>query len=72
MYGYNAVILRVYFEKFSQFRSGNFSIEDAPRSGRPIVIENDQLKQIVDQNHHLTTKEIAEIVNVSKGTVFAH
>ena len=35
------------------------------------MIENDQLKQIVDQNLHFTTKEIAGIVNVSKGTIFA-
>ena len=66
----NAVILRVCKKLFS--RCGNFSIEDTPRSGRPIVIENDQLKQIVDQNPHFTTKEIEDIVNVSKGTFSAN
>ena len=63
----DTVSLRVCYKWFSQFRSGNFSIEDAPRSGRPIVIENDELKQIVDQNPQFATKEIADIVNISKG-----
>ena len=37
-----------------------------------MLFKNDQLKQIVDQNPHFTTKDIADIVNVSKGTVFAN
>jgi len=65
-YGENAVSLSVCYKWFSKFRSGNFSIKDAPHSGRPTVIENDQLKQIVDRNPQFTTKEIADTVNVSK------
>jgi len=49
----------------------NFSLEDTHRSGRPTVIETDQQKQIVDQNPQFTTKDIADIVNVSKATVSA-
>ena len=69
VYGENTVSLRVCYKWFSKFRSGNFSIKDAPRSGRPTVIENDQVKQIVDQNPQFTTRQIADIVNVSKATI---
>ena len=48
----NAVI-RVLKYLFNQ--CGNFSIEDTPCTGRPIAIENYQLKQIVDQNPHFTS-----------------
>ena len=72
VYGENAVSLRVCYQWFSKFRSGNFSIEDAPRSGRPTVIKNDQVKQIVDQNPQLTTRQIADIASVSKSTISRH
>ena len=35
---------------FFQFRSGKVSIGDAPRSERPIVIENDPLKQTISRH----------------------
>jgi len=44
LYGENVVSMGVCYKWFSQFQSGNFSAEEAPRSGRPIVIETDQLK----------------------------
>ena len=47
---------------------GNVSIEDAPRSGRPTVIGNDQVKQIIDQNPQFTTRQIEDIAKVLKAT----
>jgi len=44
VYVEDAASFRVFCKWFSQFRSGNFSIEDAFRSGRQAVIENDLLK----------------------------
>jgi len=37
-----------------------FSTEDTPRSGRATVIENDQMKEIVHKNPHITIKETEE------------
>ena len=72
VYGENAVSLRLCYTWFSKFRSGNFSLEDAPRSGRPNVIEADQLKQTVVQNPHLSTRKMAAVINVSKSTISRH
>ena len=57
---------------FSQFWSGNFSIEDAVRSERPPVIENDQLKQMVGKNSHHTVKEIIGNLNLLRTTFSVH
>ncbi|GFV74198.1 histone-lysine N-methyltransferase SETMAR [Trichonephila clavipes] len=41
---------------FAKFRSGNFDIEDAPRSGRPVEADKDAIKALVDANWRLTTQ----------------
>ncbi|GFX48438.1 histone-lysine N-methyltransferase SETMAR [Trichonephila clavipes] len=50
--GFNTVpydTVKVWFRKF---KAGNFDIEDEPRSGRPIKVDCDQLKQIIDQDRN--------------------
>ena len=44
---YSKITLCVFKKLFSQFRSGNFLIEYASRSGRPIVIENTRVSDIL-------------------------
>ncbi|GBM35843.1 Histone-lysine N-methyltransferase SETMAR [Araneus ventricosus] len=51
---YDAV--KVWFRKF---KAGNFDIEDEPRSGRPIEVDCEQLKQIIDQDKNVSTRTIA-------------
>ncbi|GFV20064.1 histone-lysine N-methyltransferase SETMAR [Trichonephila clavipes] len=43
---------------FAKFRSGNFDVEDAPRSGKPIEVDKDAIKALVDANRRITTREI--------------
>ncbi|GBM26421.1 hypothetical protein AVEN_139372-1 [Araneus ventricosus] len=38
-----------------KFKAGNFDIEDEPRSGRPIEVDCEQLKQIIDQDRNVST-----------------
>ncbi|GFV56672.1 histone-lysine N-methyltransferase SETMAR [Trichonephila clavipes] len=40
---------------FAKFRSGNFDVEDAPRSGRPVEADKDAIKALVDANRRITT-----------------
>ncbi|GFX08716.1 histone-lysine N-methyltransferase SETMAR [Trichonephila clavipes] len=41
---------------FVKFRSGNFDVEDAPRSGRPVEADKDGIKALVDANQQITTQ----------------
>lgn len=57
---------------FSKFRSGNFDLKHAPRSGRPIEADDDKIKTLVDANCRITTREIAEKLNLLNSTVHDH
>ncbi|KAL1129699.1 hypothetical protein AAG570_012643 [Ranatra chinensis] len=48
---------------------GNFSVQDAPRSGRPTAINSDEVKEMADTNPRYTTRQIADILKISKPSV---
>ncbi|GFY35330.1 histone-lysine N-methyltransferase SETMAR [Trichonephila clavipes] len=45
---------------FNKFRSGDLSLQENDRSGRPSKIDNDVLRSMLENNPHLTSREIAE------------
>ncbi|GFV31715.1 histone-lysine N-methyltransferase SETMAR [Trichonephila clavipes] len=47
---------------FAKFRSGNFDVEDAPRSERPIEADKDAIKALVDANQRITTRDQIELL----------
>jgi len=63
--GKDAVKERVCQKWFPKFRSGNFSIQDAPRLGRPVEIDQDKVKTLIDTNKRYTTREIADVLQIS-------
>ncbi|EZA52415.1 Histone-lysine N-methyltransferase SETMAR, partial [Ooceraea biroi] len=72
VYGEDALKLRQCQNSFTKFRSADFNAKDAPRSGRPIEIDGDEIKALIDSNRRLTTREIAENLNISKSSVENH
>ena len=71
MYGEDVLKERQCQNWFAKFRSGNFDVEDAPRSGRPVEADEDTIKAF-DANRRKTTREIAERLNLSNSTVNDH
>ncbi|GFX96282.1 histone-lysine N-methyltransferase SETMAR [Trichonephila clavipes] len=53
---------------FAKFRSGNFDVEDATRSGRPVKL----IKTLVDANRRITIREIRLRLNLSNSIVYDH
>ncbi|GFY26846.1 histone-lysine N-methyltransferase SETMAR [Trichonephila clavipes] len=45
---------------FSKFRSWDLSLQESDRSGRPSKIDNDVLRSMLENNPHLTSRNIAE------------
>lgn len=43
-----------------------------PRSGRPVEIDSDEMKALVDENRRYATRDVAKISNVSKSSVANH
>ncbi|PIC33252.1 hypothetical protein B9Z55_013297 [Caenorhabditis nigoni] len=57
---------------FHRFRSGEESLEDDERSGRPEIIDNDALRQAVELDPCLTTRSLSEQFNCSHMTILRH
>ncbi|GFS79440.1 histone-lysine N-methyltransferase SETMAR [Trichonephila clavipes] len=72
VYGEGVLTVRQGQNWFAKFRSGNFDVEDAPRSGRPVEADKDAIKALVDANWRITTREIGLKLNLSNSTIYDH
>ncbi|VDO08452.1 unnamed protein product [Rodentolepis nana] len=59
VYGDEALKERQCRNWFERFRSGDFSLKNSQRSGRPVEVDETHIKAIIDTNH------ITEKLNVS-------
>ena len=57
---------------FVKFDAGDSLLDDAPRSGRPVEVDNDQIEALIENSQHYTTQEIANIFKISKSSVENH
>ena len=57
---------------FEKFRAGDFSLDDAPWSGRPVEVDSDQIETLIENNQRYTTREIADILKIYKSIVENH
>ena len=37
-------------KQFSKFCAGDFLLDDAPKSGRPVEVDNDQIETLIENN----------------------
>ncbi|KAK1124534.1 hypothetical protein K0M31_006882 [Melipona bicolor] len=63
VYGDEALKERQCRNWFERFRSGDFSLKNAQRSGRPVEVDETHIKAIIDSDRHSTTRDIAEKLN---------
>ena len=52
--------------------SGDFSVKDRERPGRPVVIESDRILALVDANPHLSLRQVADALGISFKAVHKH
>ena len=50
---------------FLKFHAGDFSLDDAPRSGRPVEVDSAQIETLIENIQCYTTWEIADILKIS-------
>ena len=67
-----AVTIRTCQRWFQRFKSGDLSLEDKPRTGRPQEVSNDDLLEVVEENPRVTTDELAIMFDCSNSTIFEH
>ena len=66
VYGEGAVADRTCQKSFANFPAGEFSLNDAPRSGRPDEVDSDHIETSTENNQRYTTWEIANRLNICK------
>jgi [histone H3]-lysine36 N-dimethyltransferase SETMAR len=72
VFGEDAVCDRTCRRWFEKFKLGDFDISDESRSGRPFLVDNAQVMEIIEQNPFSTTADIAEILNSRQQTISDH
>ncbi|GFU92966.1 histone-lysine N-methyltransferase SETMAR [Trichonephila clavipes] len=72
VYGKGVLTVRQCQNWFAKFRSSNFDVENAPRSGRSVEDDKDAIKVLVDANWRITTREIGLRLNLSNSSVYDH
>ena len=72
VYGEGAVTDRTCQKWFVKFHAGDFSLDDASKSGRPVEVDSYQIETIIENNQRYTTLEIADILKISKSSVENH
>ena len=66
MYGKGAVTDQMCQKWFVKFHTGDFSLDNAPRSGGPVEIDGKHIKTLIENNQCYTTREIIIILKISK------
>ena len=69
-FGNDSVTERTRRRGFAEFRFGDFGLEDEPRSGRPAVIQDEDLRTLVETDPSQTVRGMAEELGVSSHAVF--
>lgn len=64
--------MRVARSWFKRFQSGNFDVTDAPRSGRPVTREVDEIMEEIEQDRHISSHDIGKEVNIDHKRVLNH
>ena len=65
MYGEGALTDGMCQKWFVKFHAGDFSLDDAPQSDRPVETDGDQIETLIENNQHSTTRERADILKTS-------
>ncbi|GJQ72378.1 hypothetical protein Trydic_g3461 [Trypoxylus dichotomus] len=71
-FGDDAVTDRTEQKRFKKFCSRDLSLIDEARSGKPKVINNDDLKQLVETDSSTTCLELTEKFNVTDERIHLH
>jgi len=72
VFGENCLNERQCYYWFQRFNSGDFSLDDEPRSGRPSELDNNILLGFVRDNPRSNTRYLGDLLNCSHQTVARH
>lgn len=71
-FGPSCVCIKTVERWFRKFRTGDFSLEDAPIEGRPVEIDDALIISELEENPALSTVKLSERLGVSEETIRTH
>ena len=72
LYGEGSVTDRMCQKWFAKFHAGDFLLDEVSRLGRPVEVDSDQIETLIENNQRYTTREIADILKISKSSIENH
>ena len=51
---------------FAKFHAGDFSLDYAPQSGRPVEVDSNKIETLIENSQRTTMWEMADILKISK------
>jgi len=71
-FGANTVNSRMVQRWFQNFRNGNMNLENQERGRPSSVVDDNQLKDLIEKDTQTTVRELAATMNASVGTIWNH
>ena len=68
MYGEGAETDQMFQKRFAKFSPGDFSLDNAPQSGRPAELSGDQIDRLIKNNQHYAMWKITGILKTPKSS----
>ena len=65
MYGESAVTDQTCQKWFAKFCAGDFLLDNAPQSDRPVEVDSNQIETLIVENQRYTMREIVNILKIS-------
>ncbi|KAF6130947.1 hypothetical protein HJG60_007884 [Phyllostomus discolor] len=66
VYGEGAMTNQMYQKWFVKFHTGDFSLDNAAQSGRPLEVDINQIETLIENNQYYTMWDIAHILKILK------
>ena len=70
--GKDVLSIRTVQHCFHRFKNDNFELDDLPHSRRPLQVDMDLLKKLIEQDPRLTTRCLAERLGCSHIAIETH
>ena len=71
-FGQGVVSYKTVTTWYTNFQSGNWNIEDEPRSGRPSEIDDQALLQLIEMDPRQSTRQMATSLGCNQSTIVRH
>jgi len=72
VYGEGAAAKRTVRKWFAKFKAGDFNLENQELPDGPSTTDEDQIKTLIENNPRYMTRELAEMLNMSKSIIYEH